>query len=98
MLNTMRFEQEILPGQRSGAKAARRAATARDCRLPLRPIDEYVSVLAAKVSRHYRDDASKRIKQKVKAGESKTLAPVKVLRAKAAARSVDLMALLRKAG
>jgi DNA end-binding protein Ku len=99
MLNTMRFEQEILPQPKiEGAKAARRAANGKELQTALRLIDEMSASWQPKKYRDtYRDDLMKRIKQKVKAGESKTLtAPEKGAAREERGKVVDLMALLQK--
>ena len=98
MLNTMRFEQEILPQPKvEGAKAGR-AANGKELQTAVTLIDEMSASWQPKKYRDtYRDDLMKRIKQKVKAGESKTLtAPEKGAASEERGKVVDLMALLQK--
>jgi DNA end-binding protein Ku len=101
VLNTMRFEQEILPEPKLEGvpKSPPRAANGKELQAALRLIDEMSAPWQpARYRDTYHDDLMKRIKQKVKAGESKTLtAPEKGAEPEeGASKVVDLMALLQK--
>jgi DNA end-binding protein Ku len=97
ILNTMRFEQEILPQPEveSGRKGA---ANGKEMQTAVRLIEEMAAPWKPEKYRDtYRNDLMKRIKQKIKAGESKTLtAPEKGAQREERGKVVDLMALLRK--
>jgi DNA end-binding protein Ku len=97
VLNTMRFEQEILPRPKveSGRKAA---ANGKEMQTAVRLIEQMAAPWKPeKYHDTYRDDLMKRIRQKIKAGESKTLtAPEKGARSEERGKVVDLMALLQK--
>jgi DNA end-binding protein Ku len=97
ILNTMRFEQEILPQPKveSGRKGA---ANGKEMQTAVRLIEEMAAPWKPEKYRDtYRNDLMKRVKQKIKAGESKTLtAPEKGAQREERGKVVDLMALLRK--
>ena len=97
MLNTMRFEQEILPQPKieSGKRAE---ASSKEVQTAVRLIEEMSAPFKPdKYHDTYRDDLMKRIKEKIKAGESKTLTtPEKGERREERGKVVDLMALLQK--
>ncbi|HEY7379371.1 MAG TPA: Ku protein [Steroidobacteraceae bacterium] len=100
VLNTLRFEQEILPQPKIEGvpKATRRTGNGKELQTALRLIEEMSAPWHPEKYRDtYRDDLMKRIRQKVKAGASKTLTmPEKGEEREERGKVVDLMALLQK--
>lgn len=100
VLNTLRYAEEMLPPPKLQAGKGRRIRTTeKELQMALKLVEEMAEPWRPEEYRDtYRDDLMKRIEQKVKAGQTKTLTLPKggAEREPARGKVVDLMTLLRK--